>query len=89
MPSYTFDNFFPAVFGDLHIGVNALVEGKDFADGSAVMLESGDVVVTDKPYDHPFLTEKSESKTAKVGKPSKDEAPVEATFEATDSDSSN
>lgn len=59
MPKYTFTNDFPQVFGDLYNGVNATVEGGSTAHGWGCPLEltTGDVIITDAPYEHPFLQE--------------------------------
>ena len=95
MPSYTYNNDFSAVFGDLHAGVNALVDGKDLEEGSALVLEPGDVVTTDSPYEHPMLIESGKkAKAEKVEAPvdpkdSPAEAPADAPVEAPATDSTN
>lgn len=61
MPRYQFKSPFSAVFGDLHHGVNASVEGlEDFAyelHGVAVELREGQFLTTDAPIVHAFLQE--------------------------------
>ncbi|WP_136642501.1 hypothetical protein [Subtercola vilae] len=61
MPRYLFKSPFAQVFGDLHHGVNASVEGlEEFAyelHGVAVELHDGQFVTTDKPITHVSLTE--------------------------------
>lgn len=61
MPRYQFQNPFPQIFGDLHHGVNASVEGLEAQayelNGTAVELHDGQFVVTDAPVVHAFLHE--------------------------------
>lgn len=82
MPKYVYEGDYPAVFGDLHAGVNATVEGKSHADGAALTLFPGDVVVLDEPKSYPFLREVTEAdKSVKAVK-----APKATTSKKTDAE---
>lgn len=55
-PTYTFTGAYPRVFFGLSEGVNAHVQPTeahpDLVDGQTVVLEPGDHVTTDQPYEH-------------------------------------
>jgi hypothetical protein len=73
MPKYVFTSPEPMVFGDLHYGENAEVEGVSDRDGQAVVLFEGDVITTKDSIEHAFL--KPSGKTAPAVEPVVD-APV-------------
>lgn len=70
MPTYTFTGEEPLIFGDLHYGVNASVDGVTGHDGEAVVLKSGDVVSTQEDIFHTFLIQHESSISNKGDAPS-------------------
>ena len=67
MPRYTYNGQQALVFGDLHYGVNASVDGVTDRDGEAVVLQSGDVVTTNEVVTHAFLLQHDEGESPARG----------------------
>lgn len=67
MPRYTYTGQEPLIFGDLHYGDNASVDGVTGRDGEAVVLISGDVVTTTETITHAFLMQHTEGVTIDRG----------------------
>jgi len=55
MAKYKFVGNDGTIFGDFHYGVNATVEGVEDRDGQTVVLNNGDIFVTDTVVDHGLL----------------------------------
>jgi hypothetical protein len=89
MPTYTYNGSEPLIFGDLHYGVNASVNGVTDRAGEAVVLKSGDVLSTDEAIFHAFLIpheatiDSAVDAPAAKGKASKGDVPDVTVPEAT------
>lgn len=71
MPTYTFIGEQSMIFGDLHYGKGASVEGVTDREGEAIVLTSGDILSTSEPITHAFLIAHEEGTIDRGEQPTK------------------
>jgi hypothetical protein len=88
MPTYISNSPYDLIFGDLHYGVNAFVDGVTDRDGQAVVLGLGEIIDVPEGINHAFLIEQDADFNLpnKKVKPSRGDVTVsEETLTVTDS----